>query len=69
MYVSDSRRTARNPEAIARAYNLLRMQTAALRLYEEGLTQRASAERLSVSRGYVERLLVKLELINRGERD
>ena len=57
---------ARNPEAIARAHELIRKQQMALRHYEEGLTQQASAERLSVPRGTVIRLLRKLELINGG---
>lgn len=64
MYVSDSRRAARSYESIARAHELIRLQTLALKHYEEGLTQKQSAERLGLPRGTVIRLLAKLNLAN-----
>ncbi len=67
MYVSEDRRSVRDVEAVARAHDLLRKQAMALKHYEEGLTQRASAERLGVSRRVVERLLIKLGLIRGGQ--
>lgn len=62
MYVNDSRRQARNPDAIARAHELLQRQAMALRHYEEGLPQRLSAERIGVSQKTVARLLARLNL-------